>query len=259
MTTGKDILAKAKSHLGEDGHNTWKAYNTNGTNWGTGWAWCCAFVWRVFKECGASKLFYGGGKTASVGTEDAWFYKNCKWVKYSEAKAGDVVIFTWKPTGPGNTRSGLEKSHTGIFEKRVDANQFYCIEGNTGDPARVRRRLRTKNYIYAIYRPNYPVETKPVTPSKPKPTTAKKKYSGVFPKIPARGYFRSGDGGKTGSTNVKNLQKLLNWINGSNLKVDGRYGEKTHTAVKAAQKKLKVKVDGRFGAASLAAAKAYKK
>lgn len=93
---------------------------------------------------------------------------------------------------------------------------------------------------------------------KPKPTV-KKAYTGTFPTLPARGYFKSGDGGAKGSTNVKNLQKLLNWINGGSLVIDGKIGAKTISAVKTAQKKLGVTADGLFGKTTLAKAKAYKK
>lgn len=210
MTNGKDVLKKAESLIGESGTNTWKAYNTNGTNWGTGWAWCCAFVWRVFRLCGASKLFYGGGKTASVGIADDWFYRNCKWVKYDDMQAGDIVVFTWYPTGAGNTRSGREKSHIGIIEKRVNSNTFYAIEGNTGSPARVRRRLRERKWIYAIYRPNYPKAT-----TTTKPTSTKLVVDGKLgPKTikALQKYLKVKQDGKLGTTTIKALQKWLNKV-----------------------------------------------
>ncbi len=174
MASAREVLNKAISHIGEDGTNTWKAYNM----WGTGWAWCCAFVWRVFKECNASNLFYGGGKTASVGIADNWLYNHCKWVKYSEAQPGDIVVFTWEPTGAGNTRSGNERSHIGFFEKRISDSTFYAIEGNTGSPSRVRRRERARKWIYAIYRPNYGASSAPSTPSvSPSPSTGGTMYT----------------------------------------------------------------------------------
>lgn len=87
----------------------------------------------------------------------------------------------------------------------------------------------------------------------------KKAYTGTFPTLPAREYFKSGDGGTKGTTNVKNLQKLLNWINGGSISVDGRIGPKTINAVLIAQKILGVKADGLFGKDTLAKAKAYRK
>ena len=86
-------------------------------------------------------------------------------------------------------------------------------------------------------------------------SVAKKKYSGVFPKLPSRGYFKSGDSG----TQVKNLQKLLNWAIDAGLKVDGDCGAKTIAAVKKFQKAYDLEVDGKFGKNTLAKAKTIKK
>lgn len=82
-----------------------------------------------------------------------------------------------------------------------------------------------------------------------------KKYGGTFPKLPERGYFQNGDKG----TQVKNLQKLLNWCVASDLVVDGIIGAKTISAVKSFQQKYSLKVDGLFGEKSLAKAKTIKK
>ena len=86
-------------------------------------------------------------------------------------------------------------------------------------------------------------------------TSAKKAYSGTFPTIPKRGYFKKGDKG----TQVKNLQRFLNWYGNYGLKVDGGCGAKTIKAVKKFQKAIGVKADGRFGKKTLAKAKTLKK
>ena len=86
-------------------------------------------------------------------------------------------------------------------------------------------------------------------------TKATAKYSGTFPKLPSRGYFKTGD---TGSQ-VKYLQKFLNWYGGYGLTVDGDLGDKTLSAVKKFQKAERLTVDGKFGAKSLAKAKTVKK
>ena len=93
------------------------------------------------------------------------------------------------------------------------------------------------------------------TPSKSPVSSSKKKYSGVFPKLPTRGYFKLGDN----SIQVKNLQKFLNWYGNYKLVIDGDIGEKTITAVKKFQKSNGLKVDGLFGKSSLAKAKTIKK
>lgn len=87
-----------------------------------------------------------------------------------------------------------------------------------------------------------------------KPDT-KKGYTGTFPTLPSRGYFKKGDKG----TQVKNLQKLLNWLNGAKLSVDGIIGDKSIKQVKAFQKSVKIAQDGLFGKSSLAKAKTIKK
>ncbi|MDO4176636.1 MAG: phage tail tip lysozyme [Bacillota bacterium] len=83
--------------------------------------------------------------------------------------------------------------------------------------------------------------------------TAKKAYSGTYPKIPKRGYFRKGDKG----TQVKNLQKLLNWC-GCPVSTGGKYGPATIKAVKKLQKKLGIKQDGKFGNKTLKKVKALR-
>lgn len=95
-----------------------------------------------------------------------------------------------------------------------------------------------------------------------KPKTEKKKYSGEFPTLPSRGYYKLGDGYKTLTnfkTQIKRLQKFLNWCMGTKLTIDGEYGANTKDAVVAFQKKYSLSVDGEFGKNSLAKAKTIKK
>lgn len=94
-------------------------------------------------------------------------------------------------------------------------------------------------------------------PAKEVPTTTKKsKYKGAWPKIPERGYFTLKDQGEE----VKKVQKLINWITGDKIAVDGDYGKVTLASAKRAQKILGFKNPaGHFGAKSLEAAKAYRK
>ena len=91
----------------------------------------------------------------------------------------------------------------------------------------------------------------PEPPKEPKGKT----YGGPFPKLPGRGYFKRGDKG----TQVKNLQKFLNWFGNYKLAVDGSYGPKTEAAQKKFQKACGLKQDGMFGEASLSKAKRVRK
>lgn len=82
-----------------------------------------------------------------------------------------------------------------------------------------------------------------------------KKYSGEFPDLPARGYFKVGDKGEE----VKKLQKFLNWYGDYKLTVDGDLGPKSQTAIKAFQTKEGLTADGLFGKSSLKRAKEIRK
>lgn len=88
-----------------------------------------------------------------------------------------------------------------------------------------------------------------------KTTSTKKTYSGTFPTLPSRGYFKKGDKG----AQVKNLQKFLNWAVNAKLTVDGEVGDKTIAAVKSFQKLVKLTQDGLFGKNCLVKAKTFKK
>ena len=81
-----------------------------------------------------------------------------------------------------------------------------------------------------------------------------KKYTGEFPKLPKRGYFKKGDK----SNEVKKLQKFLNWATGSKLST-GEYLTYTEKAVKKFQKITGITQDGLFGKNSLAKAKTFTK
>ena len=70
-----------------------------------------------------------------------------------------------------------------------------------------------------------------------------------------RNYMKRGDSG----AEVKKLQSFLNWAMNSGLVVDGSFGEKTDTAVRAFQTKCKITADGLFGATSLEKAKTFDK
>ena len=92
-------------------------------------------------------------------------------------------------------------------------------------------------------------------------TISKNTYSGEFPELPSRGYYKYGDGFKTLITKrgeIKKLQKLINWIACEKIAVDGKYGAYTELAVRDAQKVMGLKSDGLFGPATLAGAKLFK-
>ena len=118
----------------------------------------------------------------------------------------------------------------------------------------------TKTLGFATTGSNVSTGTTAKTTTTTKTTTTKttasvkKTYSGTFPKLPKRGYFKKGDKG----TQVKNLQRFLKWY-GYKIAVDGDCGKHTINTIKKFQKAEKLKVDGRFGKHTLARAKKVKK
>lgn len=91
----------------------------------------------------------------------------------------------------------------------------------------------------------------------------KKGYTGEFPSLyNGRGWYQQGDGITTLTnypTQIKRLQRLINWINDEAIAIDGQYGPKTKAAVEKAQKTLLVPVTGRFDQDTLSALKSFKK
>lgn len=94
------------------------------------------------------------------------------------------------------------------------------------------------------------VTSKPNTPAPaptPKPTT---KYTGTIPAATLKS--------KSKGEKVKQLQRFLNWYGKYGLKVDGSYGPKTKSAVKAFQRGNGLSADGIYGPKTYAKAKSYK-
>lgn len=153
--TGDKIIEQAEKYKGYNGR---KFCNDYGLPWGS--HWCCACVWDIFRLAGASKLFYGGNKTAYVPTATIWLQANCKKVAIKDAEAGDIVVFTWG--GNGYDKEQGSRDHIGFIRKKGTDKEIYTIEGNTGasDPKRttVMERIREAKYIYGIYRPAYTPE-----------------------------------------------------------------------------------------------------
>lgn len=211
-----------------------------------GYAWCDVFVdWLFVKAFGVDEALRllcqpKGSCGAGVGYSCDYYKKKNQF--YTKPQVGDQIFFK---DNKGN------RIHTGLV-LGVDNTYVYTIEGNTSSAAGVISNggcVRRKQYkltstsIYGYGRPDYKIEV------------IKKGYEGKFPTLPLRGYFKKGDKG----ANVKLLQKLLNWLNGSKLSVDGELGPKTQAQVRAFQSGNGLTVDGLFGRKSLAKAKEIKK
>lgn len=115
---------------------------------GSGYPWCCTFLWWLFQQAEAAKLFYGGGRTAYCPTLLA--YHKGQTVS-GDYRPGDVIFF--------NFSGKNSASHVGLCEN-WDGTSITTIDGNTGtgneaNGGAVMRRTRNKKYIVGAYRPAY--------------------------------------------------------------------------------------------------------
>ena len=122
---------------------------------GSAYPWCCAFVWYIFKEAGASDLFYDGQKTAYCPTVASWAKKNSLTVSKTEGRKGDIVLFDWNKDGVAD--------HIGLIEYQNNDGTYITIEGNTSvtsdnNGGEVMRRQRSVSNILMIVRPRYTEE-----------------------------------------------------------------------------------------------------
>ena len=148
--SGKLIVDTAEKYIGEKGLFFCNKYGLSYCV-----KWCCIFVWYIFKDAGASKLFFNGEKVCNCGTAEDWLRRHCKEIKkISDIDEGDIVIYSW---------DGIQRNHIGIVKGHKGSNVI-SIEGNTGsgDPkqSKVMERTRPKKYVFAIYRPNYKISNK---------------------------------------------------------------------------------------------------
>ena len=119
--TGADIVARAKTHLGQ--HESPMGSNTGAFVEscqrctflaGTGWPWCAAFVCKVAKQCGVP-LAYNG-----AGAHDLADHHQATAQTVATAQPGDVC--DW------NVGSG----HTSILVSK-QGSSWTTIDGNWGD------------------------------------------------------------------------------------------------------------------------------
>lgn len=154
MVTAEKLLELARGELGvtEYPRSSNKVkYNTDYYGRevsGSGYPWCCVFVWWLFRQAQASQLFFGGEKTAYCPA--LLDYHKKQWVK-GEYQPGDVIFFNF------SGRSAA--AHVGVCEK-WDGTTITTIDGNTGEGneangGAVMCRARNKKYIVGAYRPAY--------------------------------------------------------------------------------------------------------
>lgn len=119
---------------------------------GADYPWCCAFIWWLFNQCGASDIYYGGEKTASCTTLMNHYKKLGQFSKTPQI--GALVFYHW---GKG----GIAR-HIGVVTEITDTG-IKAIEGNTAvgndsNGGEVMERERAFSQILGYAYP-YPKET----------------------------------------------------------------------------------------------------
>ena len=137
------------------------------------------------------------------------------------------------------------------YKGNYDIWQYSSSEGVPGISSRT-----DVNYAYKdLGKKNQSSQSSSTIIPKEKENVKLVAYTGTYPKLPLRGYFKRGDNSKQ----VERLQLFLNWFGDYGLVIDQVIGTKTLRAVERFQKDLGLAVDGLFGRKCLAAAKKYKK
>ena len=166
MNLMNKVIEIAKSHDGHKGNFVWEYWKN--LPWGA--SWCVGFVLYCLYKAGLKKCIYDPYKIASpywVPTLEEWLHNHAKHVKMIDAKAGDIVVFTW--TGGGNNARKIgvcSRDHVGFIRKGGTSQTCYTIEGNTSGGI-VAERTRNITNVFAIYR---------LDTSKAKKTNAEKIY-----------------------------------------------------------------------------------
>lgn len=138
---GQNIINKAVSYKGQGSYQFTK---WRGVSAGT--AWCCVFVCYILEQLGIS---VPGRPVRCDYLDNALMKMGGKHVTFSEARAGDVVLFTWH--GGGNNTAKGSRDHVGFVATRHSDNSLTTVEGNTSG-SKVAVRHRSPAYVYKIIR-----------------------------------------------------------------------------------------------------------
>lgn len=163
----------------------------------------------------------------------------CNTIENAGYKSGVYASTSWFQSKIGNL-GGLSKWVAQYNDRVTYGGSYDMWQYSSTDTVPGFSGIRDCNKAYTLFDGKKPV---------------RKKYAGTFPKLPKRGYFKSGDRG----TQVKYLQSLLNWLTGSGLAVDGIVGQRTINAVYAFQEDVGLYEDGLFGKNCLAKSKEVKR
>lgn len=277
ISAGLQIRTKARLKMNnkvyKQGNSKWahKPYPTRKSSFGGHGCGCCACVhiaieqaskWNWTPESLRPWMVKKGYAVAGHGTTWQGIYntlrylghKNVVWIKRNEPMSK-----AWKELDKGN-RIGVilfnsNKAPNGIrwtsgghyvafvsYKKDKNGNHLFYTKdsggrNHTGTYSYERSMKHCISQMWIVERINAP-----------KPYVITKPYTG---KLPSK-VVRKGSKG----SDVKALQTFLNWAIGSKLKVDGKAGSNTISALKKWQKASGLSADGVFGSKSRAKAQA---
>lgn len=196
---------------------------------------CTHYAYSRFSE------ILGKESKLPSGNAGTWYDKVTNYKKGKTPKVGAIIEYKHK------TKSG---GHVAVVEEiKSNGDLVLSMSGYNSGLFWTRTVSKSKGYVYNDYK------LVGFIYSSSGASETKKSYSGKYPTLPKRGYFKKGDKG----VNAKLLQELLNWLNSDSLVCDGIIGDKTIESVKKFQKENKLTADGLFGKSSLEKAKGIKK
>ena len=196
--------------------------------------WCSGTISALAIACGATDII-----PTEVGCEKhiALFKNMGIWVEDDSyiPSPGDIIFFDWDDNGKGDNKGSSD--HVGIVEK-VSGNTITVIEGNYSNSVKRRTLQVNGRYIRGYGVPKYDAEA---------PTEIKTEIKGENTVNVTLRVLQKGSKGNQ----VKALQRLLYVMGydlGKNKPIDGNFGSKTDSAVRAYQKSKGLTVDGIVGA-----------
>lgn len=230
MGTSSRMIAAARANLGMRGRPNaiTREYAGRHGNAFLRAAWCDMAVTYWARHSGNTAAVLPGGDRAYTVWHAQDFKKRGHWhegtrANVDRARPGDVVFFDW-----GATDRIEAIDHVGVVEKVLGGGRVQTIEGNTSDSCA--RRVRSYTVIAGYGRPTYDAP-KPV-----KTSTSTYPYKSLM----RRGWYDS--------QGVRTVQRRLNALGAKpKLGVDGDFGPRTETAVKAFQRSHRLEVDGIVG------------
>ena len=155
--TAENLWEIAASQIGY----TESPADSNMTKYGAayGWngvPWCVIFIWWCFNVAGASKLFYGGGKTASCRQLRVYAVDNSQWVS-SDYRAGDIVLYDFSGTEATPNHAGIVESVSGNIITAIEGNTSPSNSGSQYNGGCVARKKRDTSRVKVVgaYRPKY--------------------------------------------------------------------------------------------------------